>query len=132
MRYGLDHLPPEVLDFLAERHLATLTTTSGDGSPQVTPVGMTYEPERRLARVITWATSVKARNIARRPGQTVALCQLDGGRWLTLYGAATVTDDAERTAVAVARYAHRYRTPKSRPDRVAIEVVVDLMIGRVA
>ena len=130
MVFDLDHLPADVLGFLAERHLGTLTTLDRTGAPQVTPVGLTYDAAERLARVITWSTSVKARNVVRRPGQRVALCQLDGGRWLTLYGAATVTDDPVRTAGAEARYAERYRTPKSRPDRVAIEIAVTRIVGR--
>jgi F420H(2)-dependent biliverdin reductase len=130
VRFDLHRLPAAVLEFLSERRLATLTTSGADGEPQVTPVGFTYDSERRLARVITWEASVKARNIARRPDQRVALCQLDGGRWLTLYGTAEVTADPQRTAEAVARYGQRYRTPGDRPDRVAIEVSVQRMIGR--
>lgn len=122
--------PGDVLRFLAERHLATLTTQRRDGSPQVTPVGVTYEPEARLARVITWSASYKARSVAERPGQQVALCQVDGGRWLTIYGTATVTSDPERVAEAVMRYAERYRPPKQRTDRVVIEVDVERIVGR--
>jgi hypothetical protein len=47
----LDDLGPEVLAFLTERHLATLTTLRTDGSPHVVPVGFSYEPATRLARV---------------------------------------------------------------------------------
>jgi F420H(2)-dependent biliverdin reductase len=130
MVYDLDDLPDLAAQFLTERHLATLTTQRHDGSPQVTPVGLTYDHDLRLARVITWSASMKARNVARSPGQPVALCQLDGGRWLTLYGTATVTDQADRVAVAVERYAQRYRQPKVRSDRVVIEVAVDRLVGR--
>jgi PPOX class probable F420-dependent enzyme len=131
MVFDLDNLGSDVLDFLTEYHLATLTTLRADGTPQVTPVGVTYQPESRTARVITWATSIKARNIANDPGQRVALCQVDRGRWLSLYGAAVIVSDSERVAEAVRRYAERYRTPKERDDRVAIEVSVDSMVGRV-
>ena len=123
-------LPDEVLQFLRERHLATLTTLRGDGSPQVTPVGVTYEPEAQLARVITWSASYKARSVAERPGQSVAICQVDGGRWLTIYGTASVTDDPDRVQQGVDRYTERYRPPKQRSDRVVIEVAVDRIVGR--
>lgn len=132
MNFDLDALPDAVLDFLTERHLATLTTIRPGGAPQVTPVGLTYDPEARLARVITWASSVKARTVAGDPGQQVALCQVDGGRWLTLYGPATVSDDPVRVAEAVRRYAVRYRPPKERDDRVVIEILVERMVGRVS
>lgn len=122
--------PQDVLRFLAERHLATLTTRRPDGSPHVVPVGVTYRPEEGLARVITWATSRKARNVATGPGQRVAVCQVDGGRWLTLEGTAEVSDDPGRVSTAVALYAARYRPPKQRQDRVVIEIRVDRLLGR--
>src|ERR1044071_1063656 len=50
--------------FLAERHLATLTTLRPDGSPHVVAVGFTWDPAAGLARVITFAHSRKARNLA--------------------------------------------------------------------
>jgi F420H(2)-dependent biliverdin reductase len=120
----------DVRRFLTEYHLATLTTRRPDGSPHVVPVGVTYRPEEGIARVITWATSRKARNVAADPGQRVAVCQVDRGRWLTLEGPAEVTDDPERVAEAVTRYAERYRPPKQRDDRVAIEIRVDRLLGR--
>ncbi|MEL7156369.1 MAG: PPOX class F420-dependent oxidoreductase [Actinomycetota bacterium] len=129
MNFDLDDLPPDLLAFLDERHLATLTTVGADGGPHVTPVGVTYESDRRLARVITWSASVKARNVARRPDQRAAVCQVDGGRWLTFYGTATVTDDPSAIAEGVRRYAARYRQPKERPDRVVIEIEVDRIVG---
>ncbi len=118
----------EVLAFLAERHLATLTTLRPDGSPHVAPVGFTYEPEARLARVITFRPARRVANIG--AGSRVALCQVDGARWLTLEGHATVTDDETRVAEAVRRYADRYRRPGERDDRVAIEILVDRILGR--
>ncbi len=128
--FDLDNLPAETLTFLTERHLATLTTRRPGGGPQVTPVGVTYEPEAKLARVITWAASYKARAVAGEPGQQVAVCQVDGGRWLTIYGRAAVTDEPAAVAEAVRRYADRYSQPKQRHDRVVIEVSVDRIVGR--
>ena len=48
-----------MLAFLAERHLATLTTIRADGTPHVVPVGFSYDPGG-VVRVITFAGSVKA------------------------------------------------------------------------
>ena len=79
-------------------------------------------------RVITFARSVKAGN-ARRGGRA-AVCQVDGGRWLTLEGVARVTDDPDEVATAVQMYAARYREPGERDDRVAIEIQVDRILGR--
>ena len=130
MALDLDHLGPEVLAFLAERHLATLTTFRPDGSPHVVPVGFSYDPDARLVRIITWAASKKARNVAGLPGGRAVVSQVDGGRWLSLEGVASVTDDPARVAAAVERYAARYRQPGEREDRVAIEIAVDRILGR--
>jgi len=123
-------LDPTIEAFLAEYHLATLTTLRADGTPHVVAVGFTWDAESGLARVITWAGSRKARNVAARPGSAAALCQVDRGRWLTLEGTATVTADPERVAEAVRRYAERYRDPKDRDDRVVIEIAVARVLGR--
>ncbi len=128
MAHDLDELGPELLAFLAERHLATLTTLRADGTPHVVPVGVTYDPDARLARVITSGTSAKARHV--REGQArVAVCQVEGRRWVTLEGAATVRDDEESVAEAVRRYAERYRQPRENPARVVIEIAVDRILG---
>lgn len=121
-------LPDEVLTFLTERHLATLTTLRADGSPHVVAVGFSFDPDAVAARVITWATSVKARNAAR--GGRAAVSQVDGGRWLTLEGPVRLVTDADGVAAAVAGYTARYRPPKQRDDRVAIEIAVDKVMGR--
>src|SRR3954463_4947538 len=119
---------PDVLAFLTERHLATLTTLRPDGSPHVVPVGITYDPATRTARVITSGTSAKARHV-RDGGGRVAVCQVDGRRWVTLEGTAVVRDDPAAVAEAVARYAVRYRQPRENPARVAIEISVDRVLG---
>ena len=131
MTYDLDQLPQAVTSFLTERHLATLTTSNRNGDPHVTPVGVTWDPATLTARVITWAAAVKARNTRRTPGGRAAVCQVDGSRWLTLYGPARLIDDPESVANAEARYEARYRKPKERDDRVVIEIAVDHISGNV-
>ena len=79
-------LPPEALVFVGERHLATLTTLRPDGSPHSTAVGFTWDPGAGLVRIITWASSRKARNLAR--GGRASVCQVDGARWITFEGPA--------------------------------------------
>ena len=121
-------LSDEMLTFLAERHLATLTTLRADGSPHVVAVGFSYDTSEGVARIITFARSVKARNAA-RCGRA-AVSQVDGRRWATLEGAVRVVTDPESVALAVAGYAQRYRQPGERADRVAIEIAVDKVMGR--
>ncbi len=120
---------PEDLDaFWAERHLLTLTTLRADGSPHVVPVGVVLDPERACAWVITSRGSRKARNLQERPGSPVAACQVDGRRWATLEGTATVTADVADVARAELLYAARYRQPRPNPERVALQVQVDRIL----
>ncbi len=129
---ALDELSPEVQAFLQEYHLATLTTVRADGSPHVVAVGFSYDVERRVVRVITWAASQKAKNAARMEaaGQRGAVCQVDGGRWLTLEGRVRLVTDPVGVRAGVDGYAARYRPPADRDDRVVIEIDVDRILGR--
>ncbi|MGW1804686.1 pyridoxamine 5'-phosphate oxidase family protein [Streptomyces sp. NPDC002078] len=120
------------LEFWRERHLCTLTTLRPDGSPHVVPVGVTFDAEAGLARVITNGTSAKVRHVraAGAEGARVAVCQVDGRRWATLEGRARVRTEPERVAEAVRRYAERYeRTPGPNPARVVIEIEVERALG---
>jgi F420H(2)-dependent biliverdin reductase len=126
--FDLDALPDEVLQFLADRHLATLTTIRADGSPHVSPIGFSYDPAARTVRIITFAAALKVRNAAR--GGRAAVCQVDGPRWLTLEGVATVTSEPEPVRLALDGYAARYRPPSDRADRMVIEIMVDRIMGR--
>lgn len=121
----LDH---EALAFLAERHLATLTTLRADGSLHVIAVGFTYDAEAGLVRVITGGTSQKVRNIDR--GSRAAVCQIDGARWLSLEGPAVIRHDEASIAEAVRRYSKRYQAPRPNDTRVAIEIAVERVLGR--
>jgi PPOX class probable F420-dependent enzyme len=124
----LQHLSPDLLTFLTERHLATLTTVRPDGTPHVVPVGFTFDADSRIARVITSGTSAKARHV-RAGSARVAVCQVDGRRWTTLEGTAVVRDDAGAVHDAEARYAQRYRQPRENPARVVLEISVDRILG---
>ena len=125
-----DELEDADLAFLSERHLATLTTLRPDGSPHVVPVGFTWDGDAGLARVITWTTSKKHRNAADHPDGRAVVCQVDGRRWLSLEGPATAVTDADACRQAEARYAERYREPRSREERSVIEIRVDRILGR--
>jgi PPOX class probable F420-dependent enzyme len=114
---------------MAERHLATLTTLRGDGAPHTVPVGFTYDGEAAMARVITGGGSVKVRNVRARNASRVTLCQVDGRRWLTLEGTATIQEKPDAVADAERRYAQRYRDPRPNPTRVVLQVQVERVLG---
>ncbi len=126
---ALDRSDPAVLAFVTDRHLATLTTLRRDGSPHVVAVGFSYDPDAGVVRVITFPASVKARN-ASRSGRA-AVSQVDRGRWLTMEGPVRLVTDPAGVATAVAGYTARYGAPGERADRVAIEITVDRVLGRV-
>ena len=132
MAIDLDDLSGEVRAFLQEYHLATLTTLRADGSPHVVAVAFSYDVGNRVVRVITWAASQKARNAARMQaaGQRGAVCQVDGGRWLSLEGPVRLVTDRDGVRAGVDGYAARYRQPAERDDRVVIEIKVDRILGR--
>ena len=115
-------LSSEALDFLTERHLAMLTTLRADGSPHVVAVGFTFDPHTHIARVITSDGTQKAVNAER--SNVGVLSQVDGARWLSLEGVASVNRDADAVRDAELRYAQRYRIPKPNSRRVVIEVLV--------
>ncbi|MEU9714528.1 TIGR03618 family F420-dependent PPOX class oxidoreductase [Streptomyces sp. NPDC047976] len=124
---------PEYLAFWRERHVCTLTTPRPDGTPHVVPVGVTYDPEAGLARVISNKHSKKVRNVlaAAGGGARVAVCQMEGRRWATLEGRAVIRTDEAAVTEAVTRYAERYgRMPSPNPDRVVLEITLDRAMGR--
>ena len=115
------------LAFLAERHLATLTTLRPDGSPHVVAIAFTYDPLSATARVITSSSSRKARNL--EPGGPAVLCQVEGRRWLSLEGTGRVVTDPSAVRDAEERYARRYRQPRPNPERVVLEILVTRVLG---
>lgn len=120
-------LTGDALSFLTERHLAMLTTLRSDGSPHVVAVGFTFDPETQIARVITSDGVQKTLNAQRR-GVGV-LSQVDGARWLSLEGHASVNREPDAVRDAELRYAQRYRVPRENPRRVVIEVRVHRILG---
>ncbi len=120
-------LTNDALAFLTERHLAMLTTLRSDQSPHVVAVGFTFDPMTHIARVITSGGSQKAVNADKRG--VAVLSQVDGARWLSLEGKASVQTGLEPVRDAELRYAQRYRTPRPNPKRVVIEVRIERVLG---
>ena len=127
------HLTPEQHVFVTERHLATLSTLRADGTPHVVPVGFTWDPEQGVLRITTRDGSAKVRNIESRAGQEGgvrgAVCQVDGGRWMTLEGTMDVSRDPEEVEEAMRRYALRYRTLQPDPRRIVLRLAPDRLMG---
>lgn len=120
-------LPAAALEFMRERHLATLTTLRRDGSPHVVPVGFTWDEDALVARVIASRGSAKV--VQARAGRRAAIAQVDRRRWLSLEGPTEVLEDPESVRDAEARYAARYRQPRPNPERVVVVLHVDRVLG---
>jgi PPOX class probable F420-dependent enzyme len=123
----------DVVAFWRERHLCTLTTLRADGWPHVVRVGATLDPESGLARIIAGRTSLKVRHVAAAgpAGAPVAVCQVDGRRWSTIEGIATIGTSPDEVAEACIRYAQRYREPRPNPERIVILIRIDRIVGNV-
>jgi PPOX class probable F420-dependent enzyme len=121
----------EFRDFWTERRLCTVTTLRPDGSPHVVPMGVAIEFEADRAWAITSGSSRKARNIAATPGARIAVCCLDGARWSTIEGTATISDEPAVVAEAEQRYAARYKTPRENGARVAVRIDIARVLGNV-
>lgn len=127
------HLTPEQRVFVMERHVATLTTLRPDGTPHVTPVAFAWDPETGTAWMTSEDGSAKVRNVEAGSGEGSvargALCQVSGGRWLTLEGGVTVSRDLGVVAEAERRHAARHGPPDPDPRRVVLRLVADRVMG---
>lgn len=113
------------LEFLAEYHLATLSTIGRDGRIHSVPVGITYRDG--VVRIIGSRGSQKFLNVSRSGRASVNT--VDGGRWISFEGPARISEDPADIAVAVELYATRYRAPQPNPERVVLEIAVERVLG---
>lgn len=113
------------LDFVAERHLATLSTMAPWGGIHAVPVGFTFHGG--ILRIITSRGSQKVRNVLR--DSTASVSQVEGAKWVSFQGAASIHDDPAEVALAVSLYAERYRQPRENPQRVAIHIIPSRLMG---
>ncbi len=121
--------PEPLVAFWRERHLCTVTTLRGDGTPHVVPMGIVLDHEAGLAWGITSGDSQKAQNVRR--SALVAVCQVDGRHWSTLEGRGEIHEDEATVAEAVRRYTERYRQPRVNPARVALRIQLTRLLGNV-
>lgn len=123
--HTVELLSDDALAFVKERHLATLSTLSPDGSIHVVAVGFSYRDG--IARVITSGESRKVANLL--ADGRASISQVDSVRWLTLQGTATIERSPEEVQLGVDLYAERYRQPRVNPLRVVIALEVQKVLG---
>ena len=81
----------KMLGFLAENHWGVLATIKGDGRPQVSNVGYSYDADARLIRVSVTADRAKTRNLERDPRVTLHVASKDFWTWIAVEGTADLT-----------------------------------------
>ena len=125
MTRSLDSLSADGQAFLADYHLATLSTMAKDGGIHVVAVG--YTVHEGVLRIITSDGSQKVRNIERDSRASVG--QVAGPQWMSIAGQAVIERDADAVALAERLYGLRYRTPRPNPQRVVIRLTPDRVLG---
>lgn len=98
-----------------------------DGTPHVVAIAFGYDQRSGVVRIITSDRTQKVRNVESN-GMAV-VCQVDGRRWLSMEGRARVRREPEVVDDAVSAFEARYRPARENPHRVAIEIVVDRVLG---
>jgi PPOX class probable F420-dependent enzyme len=118
-------LTDDGLQFVADRHLAMLSTIARDGAIHQIAVGFTLDAG--VVRIITSGDTQKVRNIERDDRATVG--QVDGARWISFVGNAVIEREPADVTVAENLYARRYRQPQPNPKRVVIRIDVDRVLA---
>ena len=113
------------LQFVADRHLAMLSTMATDGAIHSIAVGFTLHDG--VVRIITSDGTQKVRNIERDGRATVG--QVDGARWISFVGNAVIERGRNEITLAENLYSARYRQPQPNPKRVVIRIDVDRVLG---
>ena len=129
---ALPALTAAVRAFLAEPRYAVLATIGARGAPQLTAIW--YEIEEASVLMNTAAGRVKHRNLQRDP--RASICIVDGERYVTLSGVATLIDDQAVAQADDLRLAHRYDGPEqaaTRAPAIALQqrVTIRMTISRV-
>ena len=112
---ALTGLTPAVRAFLDEPHYAVIATINASGMPQLTAVWYALQGEEVLMK--TAAGRLKHRNLLRDP--RLSICVVDGERYVTLYGRATLIDDRAQAQADDLTLAVRYDGPDKLQERTA-------------
>jgi PPOX class probable F420-dependent enzyme len=82
---------PRMLAFVAEHRWGVLATIKGDGRPQLSNVGYSYDAEAQLVRVSVTDTRAKTRNLRADPRVTLHVASKDFWTWVAVEGTAELT-----------------------------------------
>ena len=82
---------PRMLAFVAEHRWGVLATIKGDGRPQLSNVGYSYDAEAQLVRVSVTDSRAKTRNLRADPRVTLHVASKDFWTWVAVEGTAELT-----------------------------------------
>ena len=82
---------PRMLAFVAEHRWGVLATITGDGRPQLSNVGYSYDADAQLVRVSVTDSRAKTRNLRADPRVTLHVASKDFWTWVAVEGTAELT-----------------------------------------
>ena len=82
---------PRMLAFVAEHRWGVLATIQGDGRPQLSNVGYSYDADAQLVRVSVTDSRAKTRNLRADPRATLHVASKDFWTWVAVEGTAELT-----------------------------------------
>jgi len=106
-------LTPAVRAFLDEPHYAVIATINESSMPHLTAIWYQLQGDEVLMN--TAAGRLKHRNLQRDP--RLSICVVDGERYVTLYGRATLIDDRAQAQADDLQLADRYEGPEKARER---------------
>jgi PPOX class probable F420-dependent enzyme len=124
----------ELLAFIRPRHHAILTTTRGDGRPQMSPITMGVDPGG-VIMVSSYPERAKTRNARRDP--RASLCVLSeewNGEWVQVDGRIAVVEQPEAIEALVMYFRSisgehpdwdEYRQAMRRQEKVLLRVEIE-------
>ena len=113
---ALARLTPAVRAFLEGPRYAVIATINESGMPQLTAVWYALQGDQVLMN--TAAGRLKHRNLQRDP--RLSICVVDGERYVTLYGRATLIDDRAQAQADDLQLARRYEGPEKAQERLPV------------
>jgi PPOX class probable F420-dependent enzyme len=113
---ALAALTPAVRAFLRVPRYAVIATINESGMPQLTAIW--YELQGDQVLMNTAAGRLKHRNLQRDP--RLSLCIVDGERYVTLYGRATLIEDPAQAQADDLQLARRYDGPEKAKARAPV------------
>ena len=127
MAYPLNNLPDSIEDFLSTKAFGALNSVDTKSNIHTAVVGFHFSKNENKIRIISQKDSKKIKNIEQN--NRVSISQIRENKWLSFIGTATIKYDEVSIQEAIDAYTSRYQEPSENPGRVAIEIVVEKILG---